>query len=231
MSGTSPADRFDRNVQRRSAQVLKQRVLDQQRAEFEKALGWAAEHDAIERAATSIVSARRRYLLGYGKSLSYASLLGSDLSAGLSGVHLVDGAALRALDVLSDIRQGDLMVAVSLERYRRETVEIATAYVRNGGELVLITDAEAAPLVGLAAVSIVIGAGSASYANSPTPVVLALHLLATLTIARSKGAGRRLRERDALAAELNLYVSTDDCGEAMSVASDECGAAMSLGQR
>ncbi|AEV83226.1 transcriptional regulator [Actinoplanes sp. SE50] len=202
----TPAERFDRNVQRRSAQVLKQRVLEQQRAEFDRALQWAAEHDAIERAAALIVSARRRFLVGNGKSLSYASLLASDLSAGLSGVHLVDGAALRPLDVLSDIRQGDLLIAVSLERYRRETVEVATAYVRHGGDLVLITDAEDAPLAGLATARIVVGTGSASYVNSPTSTVLALHLLATLTIASSKGAGRRLRERDALAAELDLHV-------------------------
>ncbi|MEU4427599.1 SIS domain-containing protein [Actinoplanes sp. NPDC024001] len=202
---STPAERFDRNVQRRSAQVLKQRVLEQQRAEFDKALAWAAEQDAIERAAALIVSARRRYLLGSGKSLSYASLLASDLSAGLSGVHLVDGASLRPLDVLSDIRQGDLLVAVSMERYRRETVDVAAAYVRHGGDLVLITDADDAPLIGSATASIVIGSESASYANSPTSVVLALHLLATLTIASSKGAGRRLRDRDALASELGLY--------------------------
>ena len=205
-AGSTPAERFDRNVQRRSAQVLKQRVLEQQRAEFGKALAWAAEHDAIERAAALLVSARRRYLIGYGKSLAYASLLAADLSAGLSGVHLVDGASLRALDVLGDIRQGDLLLAVSMERYRRETVEVASAYVRHGGELLLITDAADAPLTGAATAGIVVGAGSASFANSPTPVVLALHLLATLTIASSKGAGRRLRDRDALAAELGLFL-------------------------
>ncbi|GLY06769.1 MULTISPECIES: SIS domain-containing protein [Actinoplanes] len=203
---TTPAERFDRNVQRRSAKVLKQRVLEQQRAEFGKALAWAAEHDAIERAAALIVSARRRFLLGYGKSHGYASLLATDLSGGLSGVHLVGDGALRPLDVLGDIRQGDLLVAVSMERYRRETVEVASAYVRHGGDLVLITDAEDAPLAGAATARIVIGADSASFANSPTAVALALHLLATLTIASSKGAGRRLRDRDALAAELGLYV-------------------------
>lgn len=203
---SSPAERFDRNVQRRSAQVLKQRVLDQQRAEFGKALAWAAEHDAIEQAAARIVSARRRFLLGNGKSLSYAALLAADLSAGLSGVQLVDGATVRPLDVLGDIRQGDLMVAISMSRYRRETVSVAEAYAARGGELVLITDAEDAPLTALAATRIVIGSDSASYASSPTAVVLALHLLATLTIASSKGAGRRLHERDALAADLNLYV-------------------------
>ncbi|MCY1141162.1 SIS domain-containing protein [Actinoplanes sp. Pm04-4] len=202
----SPAERFERNVQRRSAQVLKHRVLEQQRTAFGKALSWAAEHDAIEQAAARIVSARRRFLLGNGKSLSYASLLAADLSAGLSGVHLVDGATVRPLDVLGDIRQGDLLVAVAMSRYRRDTVSTAEAYVAHGGELVLITDADDAPLTELASTRIVIGTDTASYASSPTSVVLVLHLLATLTIASSKGAGRRLHERDALAAELDLYV-------------------------
>jgi DNA-binding MurR/RpiR family transcriptional regulator len=93
-----------------------------------------------------------------------------------------------------------------MERYRRETVEVATAYARHGGELVLVTDADDAPLANVASTRVVIARDSASYTNSPTPIVLALHLLATLTIASSKGAGRRLHERDALAAELNLYV-------------------------
>lgn len=207
---TSPSERFDRNVRRRSAQVLKQRVLEQQRTDFGKALAWAAEHDAIEQAAALIVSARRRFLLGYGKSLAFASMLATDLSAGLSAVHLVGDGSLRALDVLSDIRQGDLLIAVSLARYRRETVEVAEAYVRAGGTLVLITDADDAPLIRVASTGVVIGADSASYASSPTSVVLALHLLATLTIASSKGAGRRLRERDTLAAGLGLYVENDD---------------------
>ncbi|GAA1623153.1 MurR/RpiR family transcriptional regulator [Actinoplanes couchii] len=206
---TSPSERFDRHVQRRSARVLKQRVLDQQRTEFDKALARAADHDEIERAAALIVSARRRFLLGYGKSLAYASMLATDLSAGLSGVHLIGDGSLRALDVLSDVRQGDLLIAVSMARYRRETVEIAETWARNDGQLVLITDADGAPLTGVAAAGIVIGADSASYATSPTSVVLALHLLATLTIASSKGAGRRLRERDALAAGLGLYVEHD----------------------
>ena len=206
---STPSERFDRNVQRRSALVLKQRVLEQQRIEFEKACARVAEQDAIERAAALIVSARRRYLLGYGKSLSYASMLATDLSAGLSGVHLVGDGSLRALDVLSDIRQGDLLVAVSMARYRRETVDVASAYARRGGDLVLITDADDTPLSPLATTSIVIGSDSASYASSPTAVVLTLHLLATLTIASSKGAGRRLRDRDQLASELRIYAETD----------------------
>jgi DNA-binding MurR/RpiR family transcriptional regulator len=201
----TPSERFDRNVQRRSASVLKQRVLEQQRGDFLAALASAANEDAIERATASIVSARRRFVLGTGKSYSFASLLATDLSAGLSGVTLLDGGGSSVLDTLTDIRGGDILIAISLSRYRKETVDRAQSYVKRGGSLILITDADSAPLASLATERIVIGADSASFANSPTSVVLALHLLATLSISSSKGAGRRLRERDLLASELGLY--------------------------
>ena len=213
MTAHTPSERFDRNVNRRSASMLKQRVLDQQRAEFSAALSRAAASDAVEHAAAAIVSARRRFVLGTGKSTAYAGLLAADLSAGLSGVTLLDGAAGRSLDMLTDIRAGDVLIAVSLERYRIETVSLARAYVARGGELVLVTDAPDAPLADIATERIVVGAASASHANSPTSVALMLHLVASLAIASSKGAGRRLRDRDALASDLGLYVSSASDGE------------------
>lgn len=202
----TPAERFSRNVQRRSASVLKQRVLEQQQRDFAIAVRVAGESDALERAAAVIVSARRRFILATGKSFAYASLLRTDLSAGLARVALVDGASATPLDLLTDIRPGDALIAISLERYRRETVELARAYAQRGGTLVLLTDSAEAPLADAAHELLVVGSDSASYANSPTQVALALHLLATLAIASSKGAGRRLRERDSAADELGLYV-------------------------
>src|SRR5918994_493581 len=63
--------------------------------------------------------ARRRFIVGSAKSFSYASLLAFDLSAGLSHVTLIDGTVVRGVDVLSDVRSSDVMVAFSLRRYRR----------------------------------------------------------------------------------------------------------------
>ena len=56
------------------------------------------------------MAARRRFIVGSAKSFSYASLLAFDLSAGLSQVTLIDGT-VRGVDVLSDVRSSDLMVA------------------------------------------------------------------------------------------------------------------------
>jgi DNA-binding MurR/RpiR family transcriptional regulator len=203
----SPHQRYDARLQRRSSTQLQRRVVEQERASIEQALDRIMADDSIAQAAARIVAARRRFIIGSAKSFSYASLLAFDLSAGLSQVTLIDGTVVRGVDVLSDVRSNDLMVAFSLRRYRRDTVEIARAFVEAGGELVAVTDFEDAPLAKIANQSIYVATGSASYVDSPTVVASVLHVLATLTMASAKGARRRLGERDRLNTELGLYVN------------------------
>ncbi len=203
----SPQDRYDARLQRRSSTLLQRRVVEQERASIEEALDKILADDAIALAAARIVAARRRFVVGSAKSFSYASLLAFDLSAGLSQVTLVDGTVVRAVDVLSDVRSSDLMVAFSLRRYRRDTVEIARSFKAAGGELVVVTDFEDAPLAPVADQCIYVATGSASYVDSPTVIASVLHVLATLTTASAKGARRRLGERDRLNTELGLYIS------------------------
>lgn len=202
----SPHERYDARVQRRSALVLKRRVIEQERELLAHALDWANEDPAFERTAGLIVAARRRFVLGAAKSFTYASLLAMDLSAALANVVLIDGTIVRPLDVLSDVRSSDVLVAISLARYRSYTVDIAELFKKGGGTLVVITDAPDAPLVSIADECLIVDTASASYANSPTSVALVIHILTTLTTASAKGAGRRLLERDRLAEQLGLYV-------------------------
>jgi DNA-binding MurR/RpiR family transcriptional regulator len=204
---TSPHERYDARLQRRSSALLQRRVVEQERASIDEALDQILTDESIAQAAARIVAARRRFIIGSAKSFSYASLLAFDLGAGLSQVTLIDGTVVRGVDVLSDVRSNDLMVAFSFRRYRRDTVEIAHRFVAAGGELVAVTDFEDAPLAKIANQSIYVATGSASYVDSPTVVASVLHVLATLTTASSKGARRRLLERDRLNTELGLYVN------------------------
>ena len=204
---SSPHERYDARLQRRSSTLLQRRVVEQERASIDEALDQILTDASIAQAAARIVAARRRFIVGSAKSFSYASLLAFDLGAGLSQVTLIDGTVVRGVDVLSDVRSNDLMVAFSFRRYRRDTVEIARRFVEAGGELVAVTDFEDAPLAEIADQSIYVATGSASYVDSPTVVASVLHVLATLTTASAKGARRRLLERDRLNTELGLYVT------------------------
>src|SRR6201999_3909682 len=108
------------------------RVVEQERATIEEALDLIGADGSIAEAAARIVAARRRFIIGSGKSFSYAALLALDPGVGLSQVTLIDGTVVRGVDVLSDVRPNDLMVAFSFRRYRRDTVEIARRFTEAG---------------------------------------------------------------------------------------------------
>ena len=203
-------------VRPRSATLLKQRLLEVHRAETSAGLAWAAADPALESAAAMITGARRRFVVGAATSFTYASLLAAKLSAALAKVTLIDGTIVRPLDILSDVHDSDVLIAISLCPYRRYTLEVAEPFVRAGGSLVAITDAADAPLISCADTSIVLGArpeGSAverlhpeSPAASPVVVALVIDILTALSSASAKGAGRRMADRERLATELGLYL-------------------------
>lgn len=203
---SSPHERFDARLQRRSAAALKARVLQSESEALSQAVASFAADAAVERAAALIVRARRRFVFGAAKSFSYASLLANDLKASLTNVYLVDGTVTATIDVLSDVRSTDVLVVFSLRRYRSNVVEMAKSYAERGGTLVVVTDSLEAPLAKVAKEVVIVRTDSASYTDSSLAVVLAIHLLSTLTTASAKGAGRQLLEKDRLSAELNLYI-------------------------
>lgn len=205
----------------RSASVLKQRVLAAHRTEFEQGLAWAASDPSLQHAAAAITRARRRFVIGAATSFTYASLLAAKLSAALAQVTLVDGTIVRPLEILSDVRDTDVMIAVSLRRYRTYTVDNARSFAEAGGQLVVITDSAEHPLVPLAAVTVVVGRGSSpagargaaelrlhpeTPAVSPPVLALVIDTITTLSAASSKGGGRRFAERERLGVQLGLYL-------------------------
>lgn len=204
----------------RSATILKSRLIDAHRQEFEAGLEWALSDPMVEAAAARITGARRRFVLGAATSFTYASLLAAKLSNALAQVTLVDGTIVRPLDILSDVRASDVMIVISFRRYRGYTIDTALPFAQAGGSLVLVTDSDANPLAEHATETIVIGpddtAGLARVDDelsmhpetpdvSPAVVAMVIDLLATLSGASAKGATRRFAERQRLASELGLY--------------------------
>ena len=120
-------------------------------------------------------------------------------------MFVIDGRALSPLTVLTDVRSSDVLIAFSMRRYREETVRFGRLFHEAGGQLVVITDSDQAPLAEVATAVIRVHTGSASYADSPTAVAAVCHLLSALTTASAKGARRRLAGRDRYAAELGLH--------------------------
>lgn len=203
----SPRDRFGERFRTNlSAEGIQARVIEHEVRSLTQTFEELVATGDVPRAAALILGARRRYIGGEGKGAAYAQLLNADLSTTLSNVFLVDGRALPPLTVLTDVRSSDVLIVFSMRRYREETLRLGRLFHEAGGQLVVITDSDDAPLAGIATALIRVHTGSASYADSPTAVAAVCHLLCTLTTASAKGARRRLSIRDRYAAELGLYL-------------------------
>lgn len=203
----SPQDRYGERLRANlSAETIQARVMESETLALARTLDELAVNGEVPRAAALILGARRRYIGGEGKGFAYAQLLNADLSATLSNVFLIDGRGLSPLTVLTDVRSTDVLIVFSMRRYREETVKLGRLFHEAGGQLVVITDAEDAPLASLASALIRVHTESVSYADSPTAVAAVCHLLSALTTASAKGARRRLAVRDQYAAELSLYL-------------------------
>lgn len=195
--------RLDRNT---SAETLQRRVVEQETTNLTLALERIAEAGTLIRAASLIVAARRRFVTGSAKSFGYAALLAGDLAVGLSHVTLIDDTIVHALDVLSEVRDTDVLVAFSFRRYRRSTIALVEQFVAAGGQVIAVTDYPDSPITRFAAVSIIVSTDSASFADSPTAVAAVTHLLTTLATASAKGARRRIAEREKSGHALGIYI-------------------------
>ncbi|MHA6618604.1 MurR/RpiR family transcriptional regulator [Pseudonocardia sp. DLS-67] len=207
---STPDERYGARLQRRStATTLLQQVVAQETANLATTLERLQGDGSLEQAARRIVAAKRRFVTGGSKSWSYASLLATDLSASMANVTLIDGTVVRAVDVLSDVRPGDVLVAFSLRRYARSTIAVAEEFAAAGGAVVGVTDDARSAVARVSDVAVVVSTDSASYADSPTAVAAVVHVLATLAAASAKGARRRLARRDVLTARLGVYADGD----------------------
>jgi DNA-binding MurR/RpiR family transcriptional regulator len=203
----SPEDRFEARLQKKSSTaVLRGRIVEAEVRNLTATFDHLGEDDAIVRASGRIVAARRRYVLGAGRSSAYATLCAWDLSAGLSQVLLIDESAVRAIDVLADVRPTDVLVVFSFRRYRRDSVIVAQQFSEAGGTVVAVTDSLDAPIAHYATEVVTVPTVSVSYADSPTGVAAVIHLLSTLTTASAKGARRRFAERERLSKIVASYI-------------------------
>ena len=192
-----------------TAVTLQRRLMERERRRFNLALDQIQSEGTAIEASSLVVAARRRFVIGEGKSFAYASLLAGDLAAGLSQVTLVDGSIVRPLDILTDVRSSDVLVAFSVHPYRRYTIDFCEHFRQEGGTVVAVTDDPGAPILPHADVTIVVPTENTPADDSPTSIVAVVHILGTLVTASAKGARRRHERRSKLTQSLGLYWDPD----------------------
>jgi DNA-binding MurR/RpiR family transcriptional regulator len=135
-------------------------------------------------AADLITRAEHVYCFGLRSSFAVAYMFHYVRSLFGANSVLVDGAGATGIDLLRPTGPADVLLAVSVNRYVRQTVD-ATNYARaRGTRIVAVTDSEMSPLARAADVSLIVHTETPSFFHTMTPAFAAVECLAALVAAR-----------------------------------------------
>lgn len=159
-------------------------------------------------AAEMIAAASRVFSFGQRSSFTVAFIFHYVRS--LFGSHsiLVDGPGATGRDVLRGIGRGDVMLAVTVEPYNRETVETAQYVKSRAARVVAITDSELSPLAAVADRCVLIRTETPSFFHTMSPAFAVAECLAALVAARrGEETLAGLAESERQLAALNTYIA------------------------
>jgi DNA-binding MurR/RpiR family transcriptional regulator len=146
-----------------------------------------ASPDAIARfsaAAELMADAERVFCLGLRSSFSVAFIFHYVQSLFGAASVLVDGAGGTGVDVLRTTSRGDVMLAVTVSPYNRQTVDVARYARERRMRIVAVTDSEMSPLAALADVTLIVRTETPSFFHTMAPAFAAVECLAALVAAR-----------------------------------------------
>jgi DNA-binding MurR/RpiR family transcriptional regulator len=162
-------------------------------------------------ACRALAHARMVQVIGLRKSFAPASLLAYLLGLVRDEVQQLGSGQAQWPDALRRLQQGDVLVAVSIHRYVRETVQAVAHARRRGATTIAITDNAASPLVSHADLVFYVDVAGVSILRSVTAMVSLVQALVS-GVATELGADTRaalLLEEELLAA-FDVYVDGPD---------------------
>ncbi len=142
---------------------------------------------AIERiSAAAELIAKAEHVFCLGQRSSYAVAFIFHYVRSLFGAKsvLVDGPGATGRDALRAIGKRDVMLAITVDPYVRETVETARYAKARGAKVVAVTDSDVSPLAALADAAILIRTETPSFFHTMTPAFAAVECLAALVATR-----------------------------------------------
>lgn len=135
-------------------------------------------------AADEIARAEHVFCLGLRSSFSVAFMFHYVRTLFGSNSVLVDGPGGVGPDALRAVGVGDVLLAISVKPYVKQTIEGIEYAKRRGATAVAVTDSELSPLVSLADVTILVHTETPSFFHTMTPAFAAVECLAALVAAR-----------------------------------------------
>lgn len=138
----------------------------------------ALDEHSIEMACAHLCDLDRAILVLSGDASTGVSVqFVGDMHALRPGVELLSGNEVAISRRLSQLRAGDMVIAVDLRRYDRWVVKTAKEAKSRGGWVLALTDSALSPLAGLADVAMVLSAGGVGPFDSHVGTLALLNVL------------------------------------------------------
>jgi DNA-binding MurR/RpiR family transcriptional regulator len=138
-----------------------------------------------------LAEAERIHIMGLRKCLPVAQLMAYLLRMVRPGVHQLAPVAGALVDDLRDLHEGDVFVAISIDRYTAETVATFEAARARGLRCFAFTDSAASPLARIAETSFLVECEGVMILRSVTGFITLAQALATAVAVQ---AGTRSRD-------------------------------------
>lgn len=165
--------------------------------------------DALEAVADKMLAARRVYFFGLRASHALAFHLHYSYSLLVDNGVLVAHVGGALVDSLDSLHAGDLVVAVSLAPYSRQTVESVASLKARGVTLVAITDSDRSPLAANADATLLFKSDSPGcFQSAVGALALGEALAAAVSMRGGERVLRHLREAQRRLADHGAYVET-----------------------
>ncbi|HYG85758.1 MAG TPA: MurR/RpiR family transcriptional regulator [Azospirillum sp.] len=156
----SPVEKLRAAVDRDTTHVqIIRESLDVSAANIRRTQEWL-QPERCEEAVRLIRNARRVFVVGLGGSAYPAAFLADALEPYVDVVRECTGFAgsERMTRRLLRVRDGDLVIGITVPRYSRQTVDFIRLAKERGGLVMALTDAPSSPVVPLADVTLLAGA-------------------------------------------------------------------------
>jgi DNA-binding MurR/RpiR family transcriptional regulator len=176
-------------------------------AQHLQALSSPAAVERFTAAAERVVAAERVFCLGLRSTFSVAYIFHYVRSLFGASSVLVDGAGGTGIDVLRTIGRGDVLLAITVRPYTRQTVTAAQYADGKGAGIIAVTDSELSPLAPIADETLIVGTDTPSFFHTMAPAFAAIECLAALVAARRGSETlKSLARSEAQLAAFDTYV-------------------------
>ncbi|MCX7780109.1 MAG: MurR/RpiR family transcriptional regulator [Negativicutes bacterium] len=195
----APPTRLEANVKKLGKNKLLLECAETQIANINNTVEFMSD-EAINSAFELIFAAKKIYVIGVRGSSSVANYLNEGLNRlGVDSELLIpDSGRLQA--VLVKITSDNLIIAISLPRYAKRTVEVARFAKTKGARMLAITDGYSSPLALLSDVFLPCAFESLSFHNSEIGAMFVADFLVTgVAIRDSKKTKHNLEEIEKVA--------------------------------